>query len=219
MTLALHHVARAAIHGTQKPPLLILLHGVGSNERDMASLTPAVDPRFVVLSVRSPLTLGHDAFAWFHVKFTPPGPAIEAREAVEGWTILNRFIRQAIDEYDCDPARVYVAGFSQGGIMALAALLTAPELLAGAICMSGRLLPEILPSMASRDQLAGKPVLLVHGTDDNRLPIDYARRARETLQELGIDLTYHELRIGHEITPESFAQVSAWLRSRLGQVP
>ena len=48
-----------------RPPLLILMHGVGSNERSMAQLAPAFDPRLVVVSGRSPPTLGPVAFGWF----------------------------------------------------------------------------------------------------------------------------------------------------------
>lgn len=218
MTQTLHHLVRRAQLGPGKPPVLILLHGVGSNERDMASLAPAMDPRFLVVSVRSPIELGPDAFAWFHVTFTPQGPAIEGAEAVEGWKTLTRFTRDIVDKYGGDASRVYIAGFSQGGIMALAALLTAPELIAGAVCMSGRLLPEILPHRASRELLAGKPVFIMHGTADNRLGIDYARSARTTLQELSLDLTYRELPMGHEITRDSLAQVTSWLSARLDAI-
>ncbi|HUR25797.1 MAG TPA: alpha/beta fold hydrolase [Candidatus Thermoplasmatota archaeon] len=217
MTPTLHHIVRPARPGPGKPPVLILLHGVGSNERDMASLAPAMDPRFLVVSVRSPIELGPDAFAWFHVTFNARGPAIDAKEAAAGWKALNQFIREVVAKYAGDATRVYVAGFSQGGIMSLAALLTAPELVAGAVCMSGRLLPELLPNAASRDLLARKAVLVVHGTADTRLGIDYARNARATLQELAIDLTYHELPMGHEITPDSLAITAKWLSSRLDE--
>src|SRR5215207_7296093 len=103
-----------------RPPLLLLLHGVGANERQMAALAPAFDPRFVVLSVRSPIVLGsgQDAFAWFHVQFTAQGPVIDRDEAAAGWAHVARFAAEAVVAYDADPDRVYVARFSQGGIMA-----------------------------------------------------------------------------------------------------
>lgn len=211
----LHHVVRPARAGPGKPPVLILLHGVGSSENDMAALAPSMDPRFVVVSVRSPLTIGPDAFAWFQVRFTAQGPAIDAQQAEAGWKILANFIPQVVEQYGGDASRVYLGGFSQGGIMSLAALLTAPELLAGAVCMSGRLLPEALAHVAPRDRLAGKPVLLVHGTADSRLGIDYARKAREALGGLGLALSYHELPMGHEITPDSLRLVTSWLSSQL----
>lgn len=216
MMPALHYVMRPARAGPGKPPVLILLHGVGSNERDIASIAPAMDPRFLVLSVRSPIELGPDAYAWFHVSFTPQGPTINAQEAEAAWKTLANFIRQIVAKHNGDASRVYLAGFSQGGIMSIATLLTEPDLVAGAVCMSGRLLPEALAQAAPRNRLAGKPVLLVHGTADNRLGIDHARRARETLGALGVALAYHELPMGHEITPDSLNIVVAWFSGQLG---
>lgn len=128
--LSLVHAVRLPEPGTNadgaRPPMLVLLHGVGSNERAMAQLAPAFDARFIVVSVRSPITLGPNAFGWFHVSFTAQGPVIVAEEAEAGWRHIGRFIDEAVARYGADPGRVYVGGFSQGAIMALATLLTAP---------------------------------------------------------------------------------------------
>jgi phospholipase/carboxylesterase len=217
--LSLEHVLREPVPGASpdgsRPPLLLLLHGVGSNEGSMAALAGGFDPRFLVLSARSPLVFGPRSFGWFHVTFTPDGPVIDRDEAAAGWAHLARFIDEAVDAYGVDPARVYVAGFSQGAIMALAALLTAPERIAGVAAMSGRLLPEVLPHVAPAAALRDKPVLLVHGVHDEKLGIHFARSARETLARLPVALTYRELPMGHTITNESLAEVSAWLSMQL----
>lgn len=221
--LALPHIVREPGPGANapgvRPPLLILLHGVGSNERSMARLAPAVDPRFIVLSVRSPIALGPDSFAWFHVTFAPDGNRIDADEARVGWLQIARLIDDAVAAYGADSRRVYLGGFSQGAIMSLATLLTAPEKIAGIVAMSGRLLPEVLPHAVDPERLRGKPVLLLHGVNDEKLGIHYARSARETLTQLPIDLTYRELEIPHTVTAESLAVVSEWLTARLDAVP
>jgi len=217
--IGLPHVVREPTAGAdrdgRRPPLLILLHGVGSNETSMARLAPALDARFLILSVRSPIELGPNAYGWFHVAFTPQGSKIVVDEAVAGWQRIARLIDDAVRAYDADPARVYLAGFSQGAIMSLATLLTAPEKVAGVAAMSGRLLPEVLPYAAPPEALAGKPVLILHGTQDDKLGIHLARSARETLARFPLDLTYRELPIGHLVSQESLAEVSAWLTSRL----
>jgi phospholipase/carboxylesterase len=217
--LSLVHVVRepdatASTLGAS-PPLLLLLHGVGSNEQSMASLAPAFDPRFIVVSARSPIALGPNAFAWFHVQFTPRGPVINAAEAKEGWTRVASFIDEAVNAYGADRTRVYVAGFSQGAIMALATLLTAPDRIAGVAAMSGRLLPEVLPHAAPAAMLIGKPVLLVHGTLDEKLGVHYARSAREQLAKFPLTLSYRELPIGHAVTQESVSIVGRWLSELL----
>ena len=218
-TLSLVHVVREPAPGANppgvRPPLLVLLHGVGSHEGSMDALAPAFDPRFLVISARSPIVLGPNAFAFFHVTFTPNGSVIDRGEAEAGWQHVARFVDEAVAAYDADPARVYVAGFSQGAIMALAALLTAPARIAGVAAMSGRLLPEVLPHAAPADALRGKPVLVVHGTADETLGVHLARSARDTLGGFPLDLTYRELDMGHRVTPESLGVVSDWLTARL----
>ena len=217
--LSLQHVARLPAAGDKdansRPPLLILLHGVGSNEQSMAKLADAFDPRFLVVSARSPIVLAPNSFAWFHVTFTPSGPVIVAKEAEAGWTHIARFIDEAVTAYEADPARVYLAGFSQGAIMSLATLLTTPERVAGVAAMSGRLLPEVLPHVAATARLTGKPVLIVHGTHDEKLGVQFARDAKEGLSLLAIALTYCELPMRHEITRESLDVVTAWLSAQL----
>ena len=220
---SLVHEVRPATPGAnapgERPPLLILLHGVGANERQMAQLAPAFDPRFVVVSARSPLVFGPGAFGWFHVSFTAGGPVIVAEEAKAGWTLLARFVDEAVAAYGADPARVYLAGFSQGGIMALATLLTAPRKVAGAVVMSGRLLPEALAEAADDDALRGRSVLVVHGEGDEKLGVHLARWAREQLARRPLALTYRELAMGHTITPESLAVVTTWLTAALDPAP
>ena len=217
--LSLAHEVRPAAPGAnapgERPPLLILLHGVGANEQQMMQLAPSFDPRFIVVSVRSPLVLGPNAFGWFHVTFTANGPKIVAEEAAAGWKQLAQFIDEAVAAFGADPARVFIAGFSQGGIMALATMLAAPQKLAGAIWMSGRLLPEVLPHAAPADALRDKPVLIVHGTADEKLGIQLARWAREQLERFPLALTYRELPMGHTITPQSLAVVTTWLSTLL----
>jgi phospholipase/carboxylesterase len=217
-TLSLVHVVRSPAippAAGERAPLLILLHGVGANERQMATLAPAFDPRFIVVSARSPLALGPNAYGWFHVTFTHQGPVIVEQEARAGWHSLARFADEAVAAYGADPARVFVGGFSQGGIMSLAALLASPGRFAGAVSMSGRLLPEVRPDAASAKELDGKPVLIVHGEHDQKLGVDLARWARKQLEHLPLTLTYRELPMGHEIMPESLGVVSPWLSAQL----
>ena len=219
-TLSLVHSIRPPVSppaAGERPPLLILLHGVGANEQQMAAIAPAFDSRFVVVSARSPLELGSNAYGWFHVAFSPQGPVIEEEEARAGWAGAARFAGEAVSAYGADPARVFVAGFSQGGIMSLAALLTSPGQFAGAVSMSGRLLPEVLPHAAGPERLEGKPVLIVHGEQDQKLGVHLARWAREQLERLPLALTYRELPMGHEITAESLDAVASWLTKMLNE--
>ncbi len=213
--LPLVHLVRQPSAEEDAPSLLLLLHGVGSNEHDLYELAPFLDKRFLIISARAPNTLGPGSFAWFEVAFTPQGPAINPQQAEASRETLITFIKEAATMYGADPSRVYLMGFSQGAIMSASIALTQPELVAGAVLMSGRILPEIRPLMASNDELIGFPFLVVHGTADRVLPVTYGRASRDLLSALPVDLTYHEYPMGHEVSQESLSEVVAWLREQL----
>jgi phospholipase/carboxylesterase len=214
-TLSLIHLVRQPKNEAGAPPLLLLLHGFGSNEHDLYGLTPFLDERFLIISVRAPNTLGPESYAWFDLDFTSQGPVINPKQAEISRETLITFLNEAVTAYGTDPERVYLMGFSQGAIMSASVALTQPELVAGVVMMSGRILPEIRPFIASKEELAGLPFIVVHGTADTVLPITYGRASRELLSWLPVELTYHEYSTGHEVSQESLNDVTTWLSAKL----
>ena len=213
--LSLVHLVRQPLVETSTPPLLLLLHGVGSNEYDLFGLAPFLDGRFLIISVRAPNTLAPGSYAWFEVDFTPQGPIINPAQAEASRKALIAFLDEALTTYDADPKQVYLMGFSQGAIMSASVALTRPDLVAGVVLMSGRILPEIQPLIASPGALENLPFLVVHGTTDTVLPINHGRASRQLLSSLPVELTYHEYPMGHEVSQESLADLSAWLSTHL----
>ena len=214
-TLPLVHLIRQPIIEAAAPPLLLLLHGIGSNEYDLDGLAPFLDKRFLIISVRATNTLGPGSYAWFEVDFTSQGPVINPQQEEASRKALISFLKEAIMAYGADPKQVYLMGFSQGAIMSASIALTRPELVTGAVLMSGRILPEIRPLIAPGKELSGFPFLVVHGTADMVLPITYGRASRELLSSLPVDLTYHEYEMGHEVSQESLSDVTSWLTEQL----
>jgi phospholipase/carboxylesterase len=214
--LSLVHLVRPPRTSAEgQPPLLIQLHGVGSHERDLFEFADLLDPRFLVVSARAPLVVGPDNFAWFDVRFLPQGNVINAAQLRASQDTLTQFIAEATEAYQTDPARVYLLGFSQGGIMGLAVALTQPGLVAGVAAMSARIPPEVVPGFAPKEQLAGLPLLLTHGSEDMVVPIRYAQETQQTLADLPVDLTYYEYEMGHQVSPKSLDDVLAWLTAQL----
>ncbi len=215
-TLSLVHVTqRPRQPSPGAPPLLLLLHGVGSHEGDLIQLAPYLDGRFFVVSARAPVTLAPGMYAWFEVQLDPVRPIINPEQAESSRKRLITFIDEAVNAYDLDPARVYLMGFSQGAIISLSVALTRPEKVAGVVAMSGRVLPEIAPLIAPPEALTGLPVFVAHGTDDRVLPIHHGRAARDLLQRLPVALSYREYVMGHQVSDESLAEIAAWLGERL----
>lgn len=212
----LHHITRKPLQTSgARAPVLLLLHGVGSNEQDLMGLASSLDPRFFVVSARAPLTLGPSSFGWYHVQFLPKGFLIDEQEAEESRDLLLRFVDELTSSYEVDAERVYLMGFSQGCIMSIGAALAAPARFAGVVGMSGRLLDSMLRKTAPEAELRNLPILVVHGTQDSVITVTDGRAMRDELEQLPVDLTYKEYNMGHHVTPESLRDISDWLTARL----
>ena len=198
------------------PPLLVMLHGIGADEHDLMPIATQLDPRLTVVSLRAPhhYSIG---WAWFQIDFRPGGELVadvpQAREALAG---LVGWLAAAPARLGTDPRRTVLLGFSQGAMMALGVLRTAPERLAGVVALSGRFPAGLFPASASDDAVARVPVLVAHGTHDDVLPVENGRAVREALTPLVPDLTYREFPIAHGISPDEVALVARWLAARLG---
>ena len=200
-----------------KPPLLALLHGVGSNEGDLFQLAPYLDPRFQIVSLRAPLVRGPQSFAWFDVEFLPEGFRIAPEQIAASRDRIAAFLDEAVAAYGADAERVYLLGFSQGAIMSLTLALTQPERLAGVVPIAGRIPPEVEPWIAAPERTAGLPLLLEHGRWDQVIPIAWAHRARPILERQGVALDYREYDAPHSITPRMLDDATAWLTARLDE--
>jgi len=198
-----------------KAPCLVLLHGVGANEAGFIELARQMDPRLVVILARGPLTLAPGRHAWFQVRFTPSGPAIEAAQAERARTTLIDFIGQLPARHEVDPARIWVAGFSQGGIMSAGVALTSPGSVAGFGVLSGRILPEIQPLLAPAPLLGKLHAFVSHGRGDQTLGIHFAHQSRALLGKLGVPLAYHEYEAGHALDHAMVRDLRQWLDRRL----
>jgi phospholipase/carboxylesterase len=212
-----HHVRPPKEKSQGPPPVLVLLHGLGSNEHDLFSFAPYLDKRLLVVSVRAPVPLFPGGYAWFQIDFLPEGLRMHTEQAERSRLILLAFLDYLLETYDADGQQVYLAGFSQGAMMSLNVALTHPEKVAGVLAMSGRLLPEILPKMAAPEQLQDLPILVTHGTYDDVLPIENGRATREILSHLPVALTYKEYPMAHEISPQSFTDILEWLHKQLAR--
>lgn len=179
--------------------LLVLAHGVGGNETNLAPLAAHAPDDTAVVLARAPLPAGPDAFAWFPVTFGADGPRPDLDAAEASRQRLATFVAELQAETRVPPTRTVFAGFSQGGILSASVALTRPDLVRGFGVLAGRILPELEPRLAPRGALRGLRAFIAHGRDDTKLPVDWAHRADAWLTGLGVP---HELRLydaGHAI--------------------
>ena len=191
--------------------LLVLLHGVGSNETNLLDLASGVDPDTLVAFGRGPLQMGPQQFAWFRVMFTPSGPQIVPEEAEHSRKLLITLLQQLQQQHGIAPKGSVVAGFSQGGIMSASVALSSPESVRGFAILSGRILPELEPQVASNARLASLRAFVGHGDYDSKLPVHWAERSDALLKARGVIHESHRYPIDHGISAEMHADFVRWL--------
>ena len=198
---------------TKPEKLLVLLHGVGSNEATVLGLADGVDAQTLVVLPRGPLPLGPQQFAWFRVNFTASGPSIVPEEAERSRETLVRFVANLQSVHGITPQKTAVAGFSQGGIMSASVALTAPHQVAGFAVLSGRILPELEPRLASPNALAHLKSFIGHGELDSKLPVHWAHRSEQWLTALGVHPVVRLYPIDHGVSAEMHHDFLQWLAS------
>lgn len=185
---------------------LVLLHGYGSDERDMLGLGQALPPEIDVVCFRAPGETENGGYAWFDLSIDEGGFGFDD----EGFHYAAALILQALPEFMDESVPLVLGGFSQGAMVAAAATLIEPKIDA-AWLMSGAFPPglEMPPSPA-------RPVLAQHGTQDPVLPIAMGRDLAKRLAQAGLGVDAREYPAGHTVPAEGLADAIEWLAARVG---
>lgn len=200
---------------TTPTSLLILLHGVGGNEAQLAELARTAGRDVLVVLPQGRLAFGPGQFGWFRVAFTPSGPQIVPEEAEASRLALIQWIAALQRQHDIPPSRTVVAGFSQGGIMSASVALTAPESVAGFGVLAGRILPELEATLAPSERLRNLHGFIGHGLHDSKLPVTWAARADAWLTQLGVAHTTRLYPVDHTLSADMRADFEAWCQPLL----
>lgn len=198
---------------------VIWLHGLGADGHDFAPIVPelGLPPQLAVRFIFPhapliPVTInnGYVMPAWYDVR------SLDLRQTEDEAGI--RASQQKIEalighegERGIPASRIVLAGFSQGGAIALHAGLRHTAALAGVLALSTYLpLPLALASEASQVN-AGLPIFMAHGTGDTVIPISQGIASRDVLQENGYEVAWHEYPMAHSVCPEEIADIGQWL--------
>jgi phospholipase/carboxylesterase len=190
-------------------PMVLLIHGRGADMNDLADLAPMFDTaegcRFVLPNAPKPFEPYPGMSAgWTWFEGWPPQHA----SVVESRAEMLRFLDEITEKYPTPEGKLIVGGFSQGALMALDSGLRTQKKLAGIIAMSGGLYEQDLIDLSAHKSL---PVLIAHGSQDEVVPVNYARRARAVLENAGLDVDYAEYPMSHQVAMEEAQQVKAFI--------
>lgn len=212
--LSLHHIVRESSL-KEDAPLLILLHGYGSDENDLFSFAAELPEELCIISARAPYPMEPYGNAWYAINFdAEKGKWSDNEQAILSRDLIAKFIDEATEAYSVDKNNVSLLGFSQGTILSYAVALTYPEKIKNVIALSGYI-NEDLFTLKGKEAYSNLDIYSSHGSVDQVIPIDWARQNPVFLKSLNIKHTYNEFPVGHGVAPQNFYELKAWLESRL----
>ena len=220
MTLAQTEERRDPVSGETRS-CVIFLHGYGANGADLMGLADPLGPQMedtLFLAPNAPEACAGAPFGfqWFPIPWID-GSSEEASMAgmSAAQDDLNVYLDGVMVDEDLLPEQVVLFGFSQGTMITLQAAPRREDAFAGLVCFSGRLLQ---PELLAVEVVSRMPVLLVHGDEDDVVPVQSLPAAVEALQEAKFrDVFAHVQKgTGHGIAPDGLQVAAAFMREQLG---
>lgn len=199
-SLSLQFISVPPANGKAPAGLIVCLHGFGGNSQQLAPFAPVLNlPEYQFLFPDAPYSHPYGGKMWYDLRGQDYQGLMASRQQLTDW------LKSLESSTGVPLSRTILSGFSQGGAMTLDVGLTLR--LAGLICISGYL-------HSTSELTAGKsfpPVLLVHGRQDQMVPLSAAQSARNSLTALGVAVKYQEFDMGHVIVPAVLALMRSFV--------
>jgi phospholipase/carboxylesterase len=201
---------------SEKTPVIIMLHGYGSNEEDLFAIAKSFDPRFLTLSLRAPNNADGQGYCWYKLDFLPDKKfKYDYLQAKESRAKILSFISNACKAYHADSTQVFIMGFSQGTIMAYDIALFKPEKIKGVIALSGRMLDETKKIKYDPLKVANIKFFIAHGSMDNVIDFKDGEEASKILQSDKKNVSFKSYEIPHSINGKELNDIQAWLKANI----
>ena len=215
MNLSLEYLIREPKIKNESNPLLLLLHGYGSNEADLFSFASELPDNYYVISARAPYDLQYGSYAWYAINFDADENKFSDHEQAKiSRDLIGTFINELLDNYPIDGEKITLIGFSQGAILSYGVALSKPEKIKNIIALSGYVSEPILQEEFEQNDFSNLGIFASHGTVDQVIPIEWARKSDSFLTQLDLAHTYKEYPIGHGISPQVFFDFKNWLEAQ-----
>jgi len=212
MNLSLEYLIREPKIKQEKNPLLLLLHGYGSNEADLFSFASELPDEYYIISARAPYDLQYGSYAWYAINFdADQNKFSDFEQAKISRDLIATFIDELIKTYPVDVKNITLVGFSQGSILSYAVALSHPEKVKNVIALSGYISEPIFEENYKNNDFSKLSIFASHGTVDQVIPVEWARKTKPFLDNLGIESTYKEYPVGHGVAPQNFYDFKNWL--------
>lgn len=211
-----HYLERPSVAISAKPKALLMLHGFGSNEADLFSFVHQIPQDIYVFSARAPFSLDFGGYAWYDIFLDANNNKIsDNQQAMESLLQLSQFIDYLIDKHHLDTDNFNLLGFSQGSILSYALALHYPEKIKNIVALSGYINQDIMPVQEKTAAYRHLHFFISHGTFDDIIPIEAARKIPPFLLERNIRNDYHEYPMGHEVNMQCLQDMLVWIEQNI----
>jgi phospholipase/carboxylesterase len=212
--MSLEYIVREPSEKIENPPLLILLHGYGSNEQDLFSFAEELPKELLIVSAQAPYEMGYEAYAWYAINLDDTnGKFSDLKQAKTSIDKIAVFIDEIKAKYSTNPDKTFLLGFSQGAILSYSLSFFYPNKVNNVIALSGYINKQLLPATISKEIKTA--YYCSHGSVDQVLPVDWARNSKPFLDNLGFKNVYSEYNVGHGVAPQNFYSFKSWIEERL----
>ena len=209
--LCLKYLVHKAEGKATNPPVLILLHGYGSNERDLFELTKGLPPNWIIITARAPMDAS-SGYQWYTMNRDNGHHSGSVTDLDHSRDLVVKFIGQIVKKYHADPKRIYLGGFSQGAMMSYLVGLSHPEAVAGIAPLSGMIIEKLKPEFKLDKAKTNLRIFVGHGDADERIPVADAKAAVDYLKQNGLKPEFHTYPgMGHSISRKELTDLSHWL--------
>lgn len=200
----------------EKYPLLLLLHGYGSNAEDLFSFAQELPKNCYVISLQAPHSLMYGSYAWYAINFdADENKFSDIAQAKESVVLIKNQIIQFCSELPIDKDNVTLIGFSQGAILSYAIAFSFPKLVKNVVALSGYINKEMADKEYLKNDFSHLSIFASHGSVDQVIPVDWARKTPIILNNMNIKNTYKEYPVGHGIAPKNFFDFNKFIEENI----
>jgi phospholipase/carboxylesterase len=210
--LSLEHNYKAPSNPTEASPVIIMLHGFGSDENDLFSFASELPNRYTIISLKAPIPMQPYGNAWYNIYFdNSDGKFSDTEQAVKSRDLIKDCIDEIIEKYNVQKDNITLLGFSQGTILSFSVALSYPEKIKNVIGLSGYINEDLLVDGFEKNNFSNLKIYTSHGSVDQVIPVAWARKTEPFLKKLNISCTYSEFPVGHGVAPQNFHEFKEWL--------
>jgi len=211
--------------GAEPTAAVVWLHGLGADGHDFEPLVPELSwagaPHIRYIFPHAPvrpvtINGGMAMRAWYDIVSLTSGRDHDQRGIADSVNQAAALVQREIAR-GIAPERIVVAGFSQGGAIAIQTALRFPQRLAGLVALSTYLLLDHRLESDAHEANQALPVFVGHGSQDPMVPVQLGETAAGRLRDMGHEVEFHRYAMPHAVCPEEIADLAGWLRARLGQ--